>query len=84
MYEERLKCYHSNVCQIRVFVFRAITGRELMKLTNQWATWLFIAGIVGARITMGLFFNVTGPTLPTLAKNCNVSVSTVSWIFTIR
>ena len=30
------------------------------------------------------FFNVTGPTLPTLAKNCDVSVSTVSWIFTVR
>ena len=44
----------------------------------------FIAAIVGARIAMGLFFNVTGPTLPTLANNCNVTVSTISWIFTVR
>ena len=53
-------------------------------LSNTWATRLFIAGIVAARIAMGLFFNVTGPTLPTLAKNCDVTVSTVSWIFTFR
>ena len=53
-------------------------------LSNIWATRLFIAGIVAARIAMGLFFNVTGPTLPTLAKNCDVTVSTVSWIFTFR
>ena len=53
-------------------------------VSHKWATWLFIAGVVGARIAMGLFFNVTGPTLPTLAKNVNVEVSTVSWIFTVR
>ena len=33
---------------------------------------------------MGLFFNVTGPTLPTLAANCGTSVKTLSWIFTVR
>ena len=55
-----------------------------MGVSDVWATRLFIAGVVGARIAMGLFFNVTGPTLPTLAKNCDVSVSTVSWIFTVR
>ena len=33
---------------------------------------------------MGLFSNITSPTLPTLAQNCNVSIATVSWIFTVR
>ena len=33
---------------------------------------------------MGLFFNVTGPTLPTLAANCGTTVKTLSWIFTVR
>ena len=47
-------------------------------------TRLFIAAIVGARISMGLFFNVTGPTLPTLAANCGTTVKTLSWIFTVR
>ena len=46
--------------------------QSTMKISNKWATWLFIAGIVGARIAMGLFFNVTGPTLPTLSKNVDV------------
>ena len=59
-----------------------VNSKEMV--SQRWATWLFIAGVVGARIAMGLFFNVTGPTLPTLAKNVNVDVSTVSWIFTVR
>ena len=53
-------------------------------LSPKWATRLFIAAIVGATISMGLFFNVTGPTLPTLAANCGTSVKTLSWIFTVR
>ena len=53
-------------------------------LSPKWATRLFIAAIVGARISMGLFFNVTGPTLPTLAANCGTTVKTLSWIFTVR
>ena len=47
-------------------------SQRTMEISNKWATWLFIAGIVGARIAMGLFFNVTGPTLPTLSKNVDV------------
>ena len=54
------------------------------RLVRGSLTRLFIAAIVGARISMGLFFNVTGPTLPTLAANCGTTVKTLSWIFTVR
>ena len=50
----------------------------------KWSKVNFIAAIVGARVSMGLFSNITSPTLPTLAQNCNVSIATVSWIFTVR
>ena len=50
----------------------------------KWSKVNFIAAIVGARVSMGLFSNITSPTLPTLAQNCNVSIVTVSWIFTVR
>ena len=50
----------------------------------EWSKVNFIAAIVGARVSMGLFSNITSPTLPTLAQNCNVSIATVSWIFTVR
>ena len=50
----------------------------------RWSKVNFIAAIVGARVSMGLFSNITSPTLPTLAQNCNVSIATVSWIFTVR
>ena len=50
----------------------------------KWPKINFIAAIVGARVSMGLFSNITSPTLPTLAQNCNVSIATVSWIFTVR
>ena len=50
----------------------------------KWSKVNFIAAIVGARVSMGLFSNITSPTLPTLAQNCNFSIATVSWIFTVR
>jgi len=48
------------------------------------ATIWFITCIVGARIAMGIFMSITGPTLPTLASNVDKTVATVSWIFTAR
>ena len=50
----------------------------------KWSKVNFIAAIVGARVSMGFFSNITSPTLQTLAQNCNVSIATVSWIFTVR
>ena len=40
-----------------------------MSFMTKYATKWFILAIVGARTAMGIFFSITGPTLPTLAEN---------------
>jgi len=55
-----------------------------MNILKQYATEWFIVAIVGARVAMGIFFSITGPTLPTLAENVHSTVTTVSWVFAGR
>ena len=47
-----------------------------LRMKAKTATILFIGCIVGARIAMGIFMSITGPTLPTLAANVDKSVKT--------
>ena len=55
-----------------------------MRIIKSYATEWFILAIVGARVAMGIFFSITGPTLPTLAENVHSTVTTVSWVFAGR
>ena len=48
------------------------------------ATAWFIVAIVGARVTMGILFSITGPTLMILAENVYSTVSKTSWVFAGR
>jgi len=47
-------------------------------------TYIFIGVVAAARIAHGFFTSITGPTLPSLAYNCDVSVGDVSSVFSWR
>ncbi|CAG5108486.1 Oidioi.mRNA.OKI2018_I69.chr1.g3819.t1.cds [Oikopleura dioica] len=47
-------------------------------------TYIFIGVVAEARIAHGFFTSITGPTLPSLAFNCDVSVGDVSSVFAWR
>ena len=59
-------------------------SKREMNFLRRSATLWFIVAIVGARVAMGIFFSITGPTLPTLAENVNSTVSKTSWVFAGR
>ncbi|CAG5080523.1 Oidioi.mRNA.OKI2018_I69.PAR.g9629.t1.cds [Oikopleura dioica] len=50
---------------------------------NKWSI-LFLLAVSLARVAMGIFNSITGPTLPVLAQHVCKSPTTVSWIFSGR
>merc|ERR1712136_321622 len=57
---------------------------EKPKERSVWLSNLLLLAIALARISCGLFLSISGPTLPSLALNCNVSVGVIGWLFTAR
>jgi hypothetical protein len=57
---------------------------KLILSSKSSLTYIFIGVVAAARIAHGFFTSITGPTLPSLAYNCDVSVGDVSSVFSWR
>jgi len=57
---------------------------DFLNIKKETSPKWFIAAFTVARITMGAFFSITGPTLPILASNMDVSLAVAQTAISIR